>query len=67
MLTTMPAVVVVVVLVAQAQQQAPPQAPEGQVGDVVIKYLTDHPEQRRHAAAALVFSALKGAFPCPTN
>ena len=35
-----------------------------QVRDVVLKYLTNHPEQRHTAAAILTILALREAFPC---
>lgn len=36
----------------------------GQVMDVVVKSLRDHPEDRHLAAAVLVAAALAAAFPC---
>jgi len=42
----------------------PRNATEGQVGDVVLKYLDDHPEERHHKAATLALTALTLAFPC---
>lgn len=36
----------------------------GQIRDVVIKYLTDHPQSRQNPAEALIFVALAEAFPC---
>ena len=39
----------------------------GQAGDVVKKYLEDHPERRHYAAASTVFAALTIAFPCSQN
>ena len=38
-------------------------APE-QVRDVVVQYLTAHPETRHHAAAGEAWHALTAAFPC---
>ncbi|MBS0524171.1 MAG: hypothetical protein JSS04_11115 [Proteobacteria bacterium] len=35
-----------------------------QIHDVVVRYLQDHPEQRRAGAAALVRDALQEAWPC---
>jgi len=37
---------------------------QGQVEDVVTKYLQDHPADRHLAAASLVFHALTDALPC---
>src|ERR1700681_2207721 len=37
---------------------------KGQMKDVVLKYVRDHPEKRQIAAASLAFSALTEAFPC---
>jgi hypothetical protein len=42
----------------------PKGATRGQVGDVVSKFLSDHPEQRHLSAAGLVTSAIARAFPC---
>jgi Rap1a immunity proteins len=36
----------------------------GQVRDIVIKYLRDHPDQRHHNADFLATRALLVAFPC---
>lgn len=38
--------------------------PKGQVIDVVIKYVRDHPGLRSKAAAELAHAALLEAFPC---
>jgi hypothetical protein len=38
--------------------------PKGQVIDVVIKYVRDHPAERSRAAASLAYDALTDAFPC---
>ena len=35
-----------------------------QVGDVVKRYLQDHPEERGYTAASVVAKALQQAFPC---
>lgn len=35
-----------------------------QVADVVMKYLTDHPESRHYNANSEIFLALSIAFPC---
>jgi Ssp1 endopeptidase immunity protein Rap1a len=45
----------------------PPQAAltNVQIRDVVMKYLTEHPEYRHLSAAALIARALSSAFPCP--
>lgn len=37
----------------------------GQLVDVVIRYLRDHPEIRHASAASMVTVALQRAFPCP--
>ncbi|QDZ06400.1 hypothetical protein FPZ24_02020 [Sphingomonas panacisoli] len=37
----------------------------GQEKDVVVKYLSDHPEVRDRSAASIVLVALSQAFPCP--
>ena len=39
----------------------------GQVRDVTIKFLKDHPELRHYGAANIVASALREAFPCATQ
>jgi hypothetical protein len=36
----------------------------GQIEDVVVKYLRDHPEERHLLAAILVVRAVAKAFPC---
>ncbi|MGC2464984.1 MAG: Rap1a/Tai family immunity protein [Candidatus Acidiferrum sp.] len=36
----------------------------GQVKDVVVKYLRDHPEERHLLAAILIVKAMSQAFPC---
>lgn len=40
-------------------------ADNGQLTDIVVKWLRDHPEMRHHDATGLVIVALRGAFPCP--
>lgn len=40
---------------------------KGQIKDVVIKYLVDHPDRRHYVAASNVNAALWTAFPCPTK
>jgi hypothetical protein len=35
-----------------------------QVTDVVVRYLTDHPDSRHNSAASIVVPALREAFPC---
>jgi hypothetical protein len=37
---------------------------KGQVGDIMKKYLQDHPEERNNPAAGLALPALTKAFPC---
>jgi hypothetical protein len=39
----------------------------GEIHDVVIKYLDDHPEQLHKARVEVTESALQRAFPCPTT
>lgn len=36
----------------------------GQVEDVVVKYLREHPESRHYSAASEAGLALRAAFPC---
>ncbi|MFI5089165.1 MAG: Rap1a/Tai family immunity protein [Terriglobales bacterium] len=36
----------------------------GQVFPLILKYIRDHPEERKDPTAALAFSALQEAFPC---
>lgn len=43
---------------------APKSVTAGQATDIVVKYLTDHPEKRHELASFLVASALMDAFPC---
>ncbi|WP_417834744.1 Rap1a/Tai family immunity protein [Thalassospira xiamenensis] len=44
---------------------AAPKATTNQIVDITKTYLTDHPEQRHHAAAFLVRQVLTLTFPCP--
>jgi Ssp1 endopeptidase immunity protein Rap1a len=37
----------------------------GQLQDIVVNYLQDHPENRHWPATILVLQALHDAFPCP--
>jgi hypothetical protein len=37
---------------------------EGQAMDVVVQFLSQHPEMRQYAATGLVANALANAFPC---
>ena len=39
----------------------------GQVQEIVIKYLNDHPEQLHLFAADLTIKALRKEFPCPAK
>lgn len=43
---------------------APEHVTAGQAKDIVVKYLTEHPEKRHEPAAFLVGSALNDVFPC---
>lgn len=43
----------------------PSGATSGQLTDVAIKYLRDHPEKRHLGAMVLVINAIREAFPCP--
>lgn len=43
----------------------PPTVENGQVLDVVIKYLLETPEVRHETARTLIQSALANSFPCP--
>jgi hypothetical protein len=42
----------------------PPAITIGQVRQVVVKHMTDHPERLHLPAAALVFESMSTAFPC---
>lgn len=42
----------------------PSQATQGQVHDVVLRWMGQHPELRHFAAAGLVAHSLQDAFPC---
>jgi hypothetical protein len=42
----------------------PKHTTEGQVRDVVLNYLRDHPETRHYSAPSLARQALSQAFPC---
>jgi hypothetical protein len=42
-----------------------PTTTNGQVVDIVVKYLVDHPEWRDKEAHFVVYGALKDVFPCP--
>ena len=37
----------------------------GQLQDIVIKYLREHPEERHEPGVFLVVGAIREAFPCP--
>jgi Rap1a immunity proteins len=43
----------------------PSQAEDGQVRDVVVKYLVGHPEKRDLRAAQIVLAALVETWKCP--
>jgi hypothetical protein len=36
-----------------------------QVGDVVVRFITTHPESRRYSAPRQIAEAFSDAFPCP--
>ena len=36
----------------------------GQAKEIVMRYLTQHPDQRTNTASSLVWDALRNAFPC---
>jgi Ssp1 endopeptidase immunity protein Rap1a len=42
----------------------PENVTNGQIRDVIVRYLTDHPEERHMLAAILVAEAMGKAFPC---
>ena len=42
----------------------PPKVTNGQSGDVLIKYLRDHPEERHKSVGVLACRAFKEAWPC---
>lgn len=42
----------------------PDEVPNGQIVDVVKKYLRDNPETRHESARMLIWKALRDAFPC---
>ena len=52
-------------VIPRSQLCLPQTATAGQVKDVFMKYLTDHPEMRHIKANQLMMVALKTAFPCP--
>lgn len=39
----------------------------GQMAKIVVKYGDDHPEKLHNGGMAIVFLALREAFPCPAN
>jgi len=45
----------------------PDDVTNGQMVGVVVKYLKDHPEERRMLAAVLVVEAMTKAFPCSSK
>jgi hypothetical protein len=45
----------------------PNQATAGQVVDIVLKYMKDHPEDRASRASWIVIRALIGAWKCPST
>jgi hypothetical protein len=42
----------------------PEEVTTGQIRDIAIAFLQEHPELRHYAASGLVASALEEAFPC---
>ena len=42
----------------------PKEASIGQVKEVVVRYLTQHPDERNNTASSLVWDAVRKAFPC---
>ena len=42
----------------------PPSVPNGQVMDVLLKYLRENPETRHNSIDGAIVVALSGAFPC---
>lgn len=47
------------------KQCIPENANLGQIKDVVVRYLTDHPQDRHYSAWSLVVMGIFEAFPCP--
>lgn len=45
----------------------PNRAQVGQLRDVVIKYLDEHPEHRHYSADSIVVTALREGFPCESG
>lgn len=45
-------------------QCVPPGVTQGQVHDIVVKFLKDHPEARHYTGASEVGRAIREAFPC---
>jgi len=42
----------------------PEAATTGQLKDIAVRYLRDHPDERHYGAASLVAAAFAQAFPC---
>lgn len=42
----------------------PKEASIGQVKEIVVRYLTQHPDQRNNTASSLVWDAVRNAYPC---
>jgi len=42
----------------------PKEASIGQVKELVVRYLTQHPGERNNAASSLVWDAVRNSFPC---
>ena len=53
------------VAIAGRKACPPGQATGGQVRDIVVRFLVNHPEERHFSAESLVAKALSEAFPCP--
>lgn len=45
----------------------PDNVTNGQMEDIVVKYLKDHPDERHMLAAILVVKAMTKAFPCSSK
>jgi len=52
------------VLPVNQRSCAPENVTNGQIRDVAVKYLKDHPEERHMLAAILIVKGMAEAFPC---